>query len=80
MCARKPIVFACKAYNDIVKEANAGMSIQPECSESMANAIIAFYNMSQNERNALGDNGRRYVEKHHDIPCLVDKIEYSIYL
>lgn len=75
MCSGKPIVFSGNVYNDIVKKANAGITVPPENPEAMAEAIIKLYNMSKEERDALGLNGRRYVEENHSIPILVDKLE-----
>jgi len=75
LAAGKPIVFSGNVYNDIVKEANAGISVEPENSEAFANAIISLYNMEKSERIQLGLNGRKYVEQYHSIEVLVDKLE-----
>ena len=74
LCAGKPIIFAVTALNDIVKEANAGISIPPEDPPAFAQAIIDLYHLPKHERNLLGANGRRYVEEYHDIPVLVDSV------
>lgn len=71
----KPIIFACECANNLVAEANAGVSVPPEHPEEFAEAVIQVYNMSAEERKILGENGRRYIKENHDIPILVDKIE-----
>jgi glycosyltransferase involved in cell wall biosynthesis len=71
----KPIIFACECSNDIVAEADAGISIPPEKPEEFAEAVIQAYNMTVEQRKILGENGRKYIKEHHDIPVLVDKLE-----
>ncbi len=78
LCAGKPIIFAVKALNNIVKEANAGISIPPEDPQAFAQAIIDLYNMTEQERNFLGANGRKYVEEYHDISVLIDAFEGEV--
>lgn len=74
LCASKPIVFSGNVLNDIVKESNSGLSVAPEKPEDFAQAIIEIYNYSTLKRKELGENGRRFVEKHHDISKLVQRL------
>ncbi len=75
LAAGKPIVFASNASNNPIEEASAGISVTPENPESVANAIIKLYNMSESERKHMGKKGKEYVEKKYSIPVLVDKLE-----
>lgn len=75
MYSSKPLVFACECSNDLVKEANAGISVPPENPEAFAKAVIELYSMNEEERARLGANGRKYIQQYHDIPVLVDKLE-----
>lgn len=75
LSSKKPIIFACETTNDIVKEANAGISIKPENEEEFAQTVLEIYNMTEDERKTMGSNGRTYVEKFHDISVLVNKLE-----
>ncbi|MEZ0537914.1 glycosyltransferase family 4 protein [Caldicellulosiruptoraceae bacterium PP1] len=75
LCSQKPIVFAADVINDIVKEANAGITTKPGDAKQFADAIIKIYNMSDEKRKELGQNGRDYIEKHHDIKVLADRLE-----
>lgn len=75
MCASKPIVYACKSQNNIVEEANSGISVSAEDPVALANAIIDIYNLSEVDRQIIGKNGRIFVEKNHMISILVDKLE-----
>jgi len=71
----KPVVMAGNPQNNIVVEANAGIAVEPENPEALAEAIIKIYELSEEERIELGKNGRRYVEKYYDIKVLADKLE-----
>lgn len=74
LCAGKPIVFACKAYNDIVAQAQAGISVPPEKPDLLARAMIKLYNIPEQQRREMGANGRRYAEQYHDIAKLATQL------
>jgi glycosyltransferase involved in cell wall biosynthesis len=78
MASAKPIVFSTYARHNTVRRAGCGISISPGSSEAMADAIIKLYNMPEEERKEMGKKGREYVEKHHSIPVLVNKLEKVI--
>jgi glycosyltransferase involved in cell wall biosynthesis len=72
----KPIIQSIDSANDIVKEANAGISVKPENPKEIADAILKIFKMSEFERNELGKNGRAYVEKYHSYEQLAKQYEY----
>lgn len=65
MFAKKPIIASYNTDYDIVKESKAGISVVPESGFAIHEAIISLYNMSDIERNELGENGYSYLMKHH---------------
>jgi len=71
----KPVVMAGNPRNDIVEEANAGIVVEPENPEALAEAIIKIYELPEGKRIELGENGRRYVEKYHSINIIAEKLE-----
>lgn len=73
MMSGRPIVQSQKAGNDLVKENNCGISVLPENPKLIADAIINLYNLSEEERQKLGNNGREYVLKNHDYALLAEK-------
>lgn len=75
LAAEKPIIFASNAFNNPIEESSAGISVAPEDPQSVANAIIKLYNMSEEERKQMGKNGKEYVENKHGIPILVNRLE-----
>lgn len=74
----KPIIFSGNVANDMVKDANGGISVEAENIEKIKEAILSLYSMSKDEREVLGKNGRRYVEENYDTKVLSKKIEKII--
>ncbi|WP_338998852.1 glycosyltransferase family 4 protein [Fusobacterium animalis] len=78
LASSKPIIFSGNVVNDMVKEANAGISVEAENTEKIKEAVLSLYNMSKEEREILGKNGRIYVEENYDTKILSKKIEKII--
>ncbi len=66
MMAEKPIINAIEAGNDIVKDANCGISVEAENPQALAEAIIKLSEMTDLEKQKLGKNGKNYVIENHD--------------
>jgi len=75
LASAKPIVTSIEAKNNPVVESCAGIAVEPESPEALAEAIIEIYNMPEEKRKELGMNGRRYVEQHHSTKILAEKLE-----
>ncbi len=75
LLAKKPIVHSVNAGNDPIQEAEAGISVEPANPQKIADAILQLYHMSAVERNKMGENGRKYVEKHHSYEKLAASYE-----
>lgn len=75
MASAKPIITTIEISNNPVVEAECGIAVEPENAEALAKAIIEVYRMTDEKRRELGLNGRRYVEKYHDIRVLADQLE-----
>lgn len=74
----KPIIFSGNVANDMVKEANAGISVEAENIKKIKEAVISLYSLSKDQREILGKNGRKYVEENYDTKVLSKKIEKII--
>lgn len=59
----KPIIHAVNAGNDPVKDANAGISINPYDAEQLEAALKTYTNLSIEHRNSIGTNGLNYALK-----------------
>ena len=75
LASAKPVVMAGNPQNNIVEEANAGIAVEPENPEALAEAIIKIYELPGEKRIELGENGRRYVEQFYDIKNLATNLE-----
>jgi glycosyltransferase involved in cell wall biosynthesis len=71
----KPIILGGNPANNPVEEACCGLTVPPRDPKALAEAIIKLYRMPPEEREALGRQGREYVERHHAIPVLADRLE-----
>lgn len=78
LASAKPIIFSGNVVNDMVKEANAGVSVEAENSKMLKDGILSLQKMTIEEREVLGKNGRKYVEENYDTKILSKKIEKII--
>lgn len=74
-CA-KPVVAALDGEGArVVIAAGAGFAVPAEDAAGLAEAVLKIYKMDPTGREILGDNGRKYYEKHFDREKLFDKLE-----
>ena len=73
MMSGTPIVHAVDAANDPVKDAECGISCEPESVEALISAILQIHRMSEDDRRGMGMNGRKYVMKHNLLPDLANE-------
>lgn len=70
MMAGKPVIFAIEAGNDMVAEAQCGISIPPEDSTAIADAAQKLAAMPQEELATMGQRGHAYILAHHEYDVL----------
>ncbi|MCD4745760.1 MAG: glycosyltransferase family 4 protein [Bacteroidales bacterium] len=73
MMAGKPIIQAINAGNNMVEEANCGISVTPDTPDETAEAIIKLINLSDGERKIIGEKGRKYILKNHNYTKLAEQ-------
>jgi len=73
MMAAKPVVQAIKAGNDMVSEAQCGITVEPENPDAIARAILELQKMNKSQLQKLGENGKKYVIENHDYQILAEK-------
>jgi colanic acid biosynthesis glycosyl transferase WcaI len=67
LASARPIVVAGRGETaDAVLAANSGVVVEAEEPIQMAEAIVSLANSSEADREILGQNGRRYVQKFYD--------------
>lgn len=74
MAAGRPILFACNASNNPVEDAKAGITVPPANPGQLADAMLKMAGMPAAERIQMGQNGRSYVENHHDFRGLAKRL------
>lgn len=73
--AEKPIIYAIESGEYLpIDDAKAGISIPAVNPEKIVAAILELKNLSQEERNQMGQNGREYALKNHDYAKLAEKL------
>jgi glycosyltransferase involved in cell wall biosynthesis len=60
---------------DLVERAEAGIACTPEDPESIARNAVALYTMPLEQREALGENGRRFYERELSLVAGVNRFE-----
>lgn len=77
--AGKPIIHAFSGKGDIVQQADAGITIEAQDPTAIANAIIQLYNLSEEQRQILGRNGKNYVLQHFDYAMIAEKLKKVVF-
>jgi len=72
LASGRPIVMSVAAADDVVTQAQAGLTVPPGDAEGLAGGILQLLQMSKEERERLGANGRAYAEKHRAMTALGD--------
>ncbi len=58
----------------LIEEAGAGMTVQAEDADGLAQAILTLYRMTPEARKEMGDNGRLFYRQNFDHEQLVDRL------
>jgi len=75
LAASKPLILAGNPANNPIEKAHCGLTVPPRDPQALADAVIKLYEMPKEEREAMGRRGREYVEKHHAMPVLANRLE-----
>lgn len=73
LMAGKPIIHGIEAGNDLVAEAGAGITIEPENPKKIAKAAKEMRDYSQEALRDMGMNGKQFVINTHDYRILAQK-------
>lgn len=76
--AGRPVVFSVNSSNNPVQDADAGVTVEPDNAQSLAEGIKKLANTPHAERAQMGLRGRAYVEQNHDLGKLGDTLERAI--
>jgi len=75
MAAGKPIIACLNGEGArLVVEAEAGLATPAEDARALADTILHLYTLSPAERKQMGENGRRYYQKHFNHEHLIGQL------
>ena len=77
----KPVIYAIDSgeYRP-VETAQAGIQIPPEDPDRLADAILKLYQMSKEERDRLGENGKKVALEQYEYQSLATQLENALSL
>ena len=70
MMAARPVLHAVAAGNDPVREADCGMTVEPDDPQAVVQGIRALLALSGAERRAMGQRGKEFVLENLTYPVL----------
>lgn len=70
MYSSTPILHSINIKNDIVLDAECGLSVDAEDTLGIKNAILYFASLSKDELEQIGQNGKEYVIRYHNYKTL----------
>lgn len=74
-CAR-PIIAALDGEGArVIEESGAGIAVRTADAGAMAEGVLRLSRMSRQERDAMGQRGRRYFEQHFERELLLSRLE-----
>ena len=73
MLSTKPIVQAIDEPNSVVERVECGICVEAENSRLVADAILKLAGMSREEREKMGERGRRYASENLEWNVLAEQ-------
>lgn len=77
MLAGKPIICSYSGYQSMINEANCGIFTTPGDVVELKNAVLAYADLSQSERDSIGERGRKWIIENRQFSILARNY-YSI--
>ncbi|MBS1723718.1 MAG: glycosyltransferase family 4 protein [Armatimonadetes bacterium] len=76
--AARPVIYAVKAANNPVEEADAGVTVTVDDPESLAKGAVSLAETARERLEQMAANGRAYVEERHDLAKLGKVFEAAL--
>lgn len=78
MLAKKPILYGIEASNNMIADANCGITIEPESSKAIVDGTKQLLEKSEIALEKMGQNGYNYVLQNHDYKKLAKQFIEAI--
>jgi len=78
MYAGRPLLIGTDVRDNPVSRADGGQVLAPDDPDALADALVAMCEQPHEERIRQGQNARRYVEEHHNMPELSKRLEHLL--
>ncbi len=76
LAAGRPVLIGVSGdAASLVRQANAGLSCEPENTDSIAETVLTLYAMPKDDRERMGENGKQFYEKHLSFGIASTRIE-----
>jgi len=73
MAAAKPVLYAVESGNNMVKEAECGVQVEPQNVEKIAQSIVDISRLTPTERIKWGENGYNFLLQYHTFSVLAKR-------
>jgi len=73
MHSAKPIIAAMDTKYDLITKGKCGFTVSSEDPYEIETAIKRMYKLPKNQRDELGENGKKYLLKHHSFEQIAEK-------
>ncbi len=79
MAAARPIVCAVYAeHNSPVEKVGCGLAACPDNAHDLADKLLCLARLPREERRAMGERGRAFVQQHFDYGALAQKLKMTL--
>ena len=78
LAAARPVLFSTVGGDQMARESGAGLAVEPGDAQALVDGIETLCGMSEQERERMGQNGRRYAEENANIEHLAVRLENAL--
>src|SRR6266704_847562 len=73
LASGRPVIYACALADNPVRASGGGICVRPEAPAAVADALVELAAAGQAGRQAIGERGRDWVYRHHNMSALAEQ-------
>lgn len=73
LASGRPVIYACALADNPVRASGGGICVRPEAPAALAYALVELAAAGQAARLAIGERGRDWVYRHHNMSALAEQ-------